>query len=101
MSEEEKKIYIYVYILLLADKIKEIEIRCLDYIHNVAKRENQRKNQNQALKQNGDVQNWHLDFQVLGPKSAVVWIWNEKLKLRFPDICVIGLLQVIQSIYNG
>lgn len=72
MSEEEKKIYIYVYILLLADKIKEIEIRCLDYIHNVAKRENQRKNQNQALKQNGDVQNWHLDFQVLGPKSAVV-----------------------------
>lgn len=80
---------------------KEIEIRCLDYIHNVAKRENQRKNQNQALKQNGDVQNWHLDFQVLGPKSAVVWIWNEKLKLRFPDICVIGLLQVIQSIYNG
>lgn len=57
MSEEEKKIYIYVYILLLADKIKEIEIRCLDYIHNVAKRENQRKNQNQTLKQNGDVQN--------------------------------------------
>lgn len=57
MSEEEKNIYIYVYILLLADKIKEIEIRCLDYIHNVAKRENQRKNQNQALKQNGDVQN--------------------------------------------